>query len=105
VPKEPVDRATREIERAWRRKLASGPGFIAARNDLERDLADIWAEVLGLDEEQVWIRDHFSDDLAGDSIPLVALMDALECLNGTDLPVDFLLDAPTIEEQADRLGG
>jgi hypothetical protein len=27
VLKEPVDRATREIERAWRHKLASGPGF------------------------------------------------------------------------------
>jgi hypothetical protein len=27
VPKEPVDRATREMERVWRRKLASGPGF------------------------------------------------------------------------------
>jgi hypothetical protein len=27
VPKEPADRITRQIERAWRQKLASGPGF------------------------------------------------------------------------------
>ncbi|HEV7564377.1 MAG TPA: hypothetical protein VGO31_00260 [Microbacteriaceae bacterium] len=27
TPKEPVDRAAREVERAWRRKLGSGPGF------------------------------------------------------------------------------
>jgi hypothetical protein len=30
TPREPVTRATREIERAWRRKVASGPGFQTA---------------------------------------------------------------------------
>lgn len=30
VPKEPIDQGMREIDRAWRRKLASGPGFRAS---------------------------------------------------------------------------
>ena len=71
--------------------------FVAPRNDAELCLAEIWAEVLGLDE--VGVHDNFFE-LGGHSLlvnqTIARTRDAFE----VDLPMRTLFEAPTIAELA-----
>jgi acyl-CoA synthetase (AMP-forming)/AMP-acid ligase II len=73
--------------------------YVAPTNDVERQLAAIWAEVLKLD--LVGIRNNFFT-LGGDSLQaLIISARAAEC--GLMLPVDVLFREPTIERLASHV--
>jgi hypothetical protein len=81
-------------------QLAAAPGHVAARTDLERTLAAIWRDQLGL--PRVGIHDSFFD-LGGHSLLLVATHRKLCAELGRTIPLVLLFEHPTIASLAGRL--
>ncbi len=69
----------------------------AANNQIERRLASIWQEVLGV--SQVGIQDNFFE-LGGDSLLAVSLFAQIKQIFHKNLPLATLFQAPTVEQQA-----
>ena len=67
--------------------------YAAPRNRLERLLAELWQEILGV--EQIGIRDNFFD-LGGDSMRAAILINRLQQRLGDYIYVVALFEAPTI---------
>jgi amino acid adenylation domain-containing protein len=71
--------------------------FVAPRTQVEKVLAKIWGEVLGL--EGVGVHDNFFD-LGGQSLLAVHLFARMQKILGKDLPLTTLFQAPTIGQLA-----
>ncbi len=67
--------------------------YLAPRNPLEAELAELWQEVLGYD--RVGVEDNFFR-LGGDSLAAIQLSTRLRDRLGVDLPVNELFDEPTL---------
>jgi phthiocerol/phenolphthiocerol synthesis type-I polyketide synthase E len=67
--------------------------FVAPSSDLERDVARVWREVLGL--ESVGVDDNFFD-LGGDSLIAIQAMAQLKRELGMDIPVVSLYEGVSI---------
>jgi acyl-coenzyme A synthetase/AMP-(fatty) acid ligase/acyl carrier protein len=83
---------------------APGPGrpdlatpFVAPRTSVEQVLADIWAEVLGLD--RIGIHDNFME-LGGDSLLAVQVISRVITRLQAQLPLRSLFDSPTVANMA-----
>ncbi len=70
--------------------------FMAPRSEVERILADIWSDVLGL--EKVGIHDHFIE-IGGDSILAIRVVAKIRSANLRVTPMQ-LFEFPTIAELA-----
>ncbi|HZI16342.1 MAG TPA: amino acid adenylation domain-containing protein, partial [Myxococcus sp.] len=77
-----------------------GDGFIAPRTEVERALAEIWREVLGL--ARVGARDNFFE-LGGHSLLATQVASRIRQRFGVDFPLRVLFEAPTLEQVAARL--
>ena len=71
--------------------------FVAPRNELEQQLAEIWKCVLKV--EHIGVEDDFFA-LGGHSLMAVRLFDAIENATGQRLPLSTLVEAPTIAQMA-----
>ncbi|MGW8768955.1 amino acid adenylation domain-containing protein, partial [Streptomyces sp. NPDC055815] len=71
-----------------------GAGFVAPRDEVERRLAEIWAEFFGVSE--IGVTASFFD-LGGDSLLAVRLMARIARGLGRSLPLSTLFARPTIE--------
>ncbi|RCJ40972.1 polyketide synthase [Nostoc minutum NIES-26] len=72
--------------------------YVAPTNELEQQIAQIWQEVLGI--EQVGIYDNFFD-LGGDSLIATQLASRLQVNFPVELPLrELLLQALTVAQQA-----
>ncbi|PZQ08478.1 MAG: hypothetical protein DI564_18300, partial [Rhodanobacter denitrificans] len=69
--------------------------------DIEATLAEIWAEVLRI--EQVSVNDNFFE-LGGHSLLATRLMAAVLDRMGLDIPVRALFETPTLEGFASAVG-
>lgn len=67
--------------------------YVAPTSALERDVAGIWAEVIGLD--RVGVNQNFFD-LGGSSLMLEHVQVRLESLLGHEVPLTFLFQHPTV---------
>ncbi len=74
--------------------------FVAPRNDLERQLVEIWERVLAI--KPIGITDNIFD-LGVDSVIAAQLFAQVERTLGKDLPPAPLFQAPTIEKLASML--
>ena len=74
--------------------------FLLPRDSLERQLAQIWSEILNI--QLVGIRDNFFK-LGGNSLVAVRLMAKIEQHFGKNLPLATLFQSQTIEQLAVRL--
>jgi amino acid adenylation domain-containing protein len=74
--------------------------FIPPVSPLEKTLAGIWCELLGLD--RVGVHDSFFD-LGGNSLVALRFAARLESRLGRKLPVTTLFEAPSISRLAERL--
>jgi natural product biosynthesis luciferase-like monooxygenase protein/amino acid adenylation domain-containing protein len=74
--------------------------YIPPRTPVERQLTQIWSEVLHLD--WIGIRDNFFE-LGGRSLLAVQLMSRVQKVFGQQLPLATLFQAPTIENLARQL--
>ncbi len=72
------------------------------RDDLEATLVAIWAEIL--DRKTIGVQQNFFD-LGGHSLLALRLVARIEQVLGKKLPLDALLQQPTIEQQAEFLRG
>ncbi len=72
---------------------ASPTKYVAPLTDVEKMVADIWAEALGM--EQVSIYDDFFE-LGGHSLIAVRIMARLEKETGRRLPLAILFEHPTV---------
>lgn len=104
IPKGPTGKLQR-IGLAEKLGLTNGLGpttsqtteFVAPRNEIEALLADIWLDVLGL--EQVGVHHRFLE-LGGDSILATRLVSRLRQSLEIELTLIDFFEAPTIAEQA-----
>ncbi|WP_405652577.1 amino acid adenylation domain-containing protein [Streptomyces sp. RK9] len=80
--------------------LEQGGEFTAPRTPVEMVVAEIWRTVLGV--ERVGAHDSFFA-LGGDSIRAMHTVAQVRELMGTELPLQDLLTAPTVADQANLL--
>ncbi|WP_085725029.1 non-ribosomal peptide synthetase [Pseudomonas sp. R37(2017)] len=76
--------------------------YAAPRNDLEQTLADIWAEVLKV--EQVGIRDNFFE-LGGHSLLATQIASRVQKTLQRDVPLRAMFECSTVEELAGYIDG
>jgi surfactin family lipopeptide synthetase A len=81
-------------------EAAAGEAFVAPRNELERAIAAVWREVLGL--ERVGVHDNFFES-GGSSLLIVKLHGRLNEALGTDVPIMELFRHTTIDALARKL--
>ena len=77
--------------------LVNESTFTAPRTEIEEKLADIWKELLELDE--VGIHDNFFD-LGGHSLLAIRLISAIRKETGAEVPISEVFEHPTIAELA-----
>jgi acyl carrier protein len=70
-----------------------GDDFVAPETEVERALAAIWSEVLGV--ERVGVHDRFFE-LGGNSLQAGRMLLRVRDLFGVDVPVERLFRNPTI---------
>jgi amino acid adenylation domain-containing protein len=70
-------------------------GVVAPRTDLERSLAGLWAEILGIGPGQVGVHDPFFE-IGGNSILGAVLVNRLQKTLGEIVHVVALFDHPTV---------
>jgi aspartate racemase len=75
--------------------------FVAPRNSVERQLAQIWEKLLGI--QPIGVKENFFD-LGGHSLLAVRLIAQMEKSFGKNLSLASLFKAPTIEQLAGLLG-
>ncbi|MCK5571382.1 MAG: non-ribosomal peptide synthetase, partial [Bacteroidetes bacterium] len=90
-----VDRQALPAPTAERMDLENS--YVAPRNPVEQELADMWAQVLGV--EKVGIHDNFFD-LGGHSLLATQLVSRLRNAFHVEVPLKDLFDAPTVADIA-----
>jgi len=83
-----------------RRQLPLLGPYVAPRTATERKLAEIWRNALGMD--QIGIADGY-EDLGGDSLRAAGIFAEIEQTFAIEIPMATLVDAPTIEQLAQRV--
>jgi len=76
--------------------------LIAPRNEAEKNVCDIWADVLGLDADQICIKDDFFR-LGGNSILAVKLMAKIKSFYNSQINLSHLFLHKTIESQTAKI--
>lgn len=82
------------------KNISQNNGFVAPRNELERQIAQIWAEVL--DVPVVGIKNNFFE-LGGHSLLAFALMNRIQQKFGRNLPLSSIFQSATVEQFAEIL--
>src|SRR5260370_30626059 len=80
--------------------LRNGEELVSPRNETEGKLADIWRELLAV--EQVGIDQNFFE-LGGHSLLVLRMIDRIRRIFELELPVRSVFDEPTIAGLADEL--
>jgi amino acid adenylation domain-containing protein len=83
-------------------QLSLGVAYVAPATEMERAVAAVWQELLGL--ERVGIHDNFFD-LGGHSLLIVRMRGMLQEILGRDVAVVELFKFPTVSALAQHLAG
>ncbi|MEH2072613.1 MAG: SDR family NAD(P)-dependent oxidoreductase [Nostoc sp.] len=76
--------------------------YVAPRNEIEQKLADIWQQILGIDE--VGLYDNFFE-LGGDSLLIIQLRSQIIKVLNKNIPTASLFEYSTISALAEHIGG
>ncbi|MFL6261090.1 MAG: amino acid adenylation domain-containing protein [Thermoanaerobaculia bacterium] len=76
--------------------------YVAPRDELEREIASVWQEVLGL--ERVGVHDAFAE-LGGDSLLGIRVLSRLRERLAIEIPLRLLFERPTPAELAPAVHG
>jgi acyl-CoA synthetase (AMP-forming)/AMP-acid ligase II/thioesterase domain-containing protein/acyl carrier protein/2-polyprenyl-3-methyl-5-hydroxy-6-metoxy-1,4-benzoquinol methylase len=107
IPKDPAGKVQRSKLAERFGKAAGLAGrqtteYAPPRTQLEKQLADIWAEVLKID--RVGVQDDFQS-LGGDSIQATMIVSRASEQFGITLPLDRFFEASTISQMAEIIAG
>jgi amino acid adenylation domain-containing protein/thioester reductase-like protein len=98
TPSGKVDhRALPILDQPW---MPLNPDFVSPRTPIETQLAEIWAQILGI--SQIGIEDNFFE-MGGDSLRAVQLIFKVREAFQIDLPMVTLFDSPTISQFAEAV--
>jgi len=102
TPNGKVDK--KELAKFGETLILQGDEYIAPRTNIEKLVADIWIEYLGV--EKVGVHDNFFE-LGGHSLIAVQVMTKIEKETGKRLPLATLFESSTVEKLAQvlELGG
>ncbi len=102
LPRTPNGKIDRRLlaEMQPERPAVAGKGFVAPRNETEQALADVWSEVLGI--EQIAADDHFFA-LGGHSLLVAKLLSRIRQRLGVELPLRSVFEAPVLADLAERI--
>ncbi len=78
----------------------NAPSYVAPRDEAEQAVADIWREVLGV--QQLGIHDDFFE-LGGHSLSGVQVTAKVQALFNIEVPVNILFEAATVAKFVDRM--
>jgi len=95
TPNGKVDRRALPAPQAEQREPSGG--YVAPRPGLEKEVAAVWGEVLGL--EKIGATDNFFE-LGGHSLLAVQVISRLRTNLRVELPLSCLFEAPTVESLA-----
>ncbi len=95
TPSGKVDR--RALPQPTRAHLPDEQGFVAPRTDLERQIAAIWKDILGID--RIGVHDNFFD-VGGHSLKVVQVLSRMRTALQVDLPLRRVFEGPTVAEVA-----
>ncbi|MFD3658949.1 condensation domain-containing protein, partial [Streptomyces sp. NPDC058620] len=82
--------------------LQDQTGFVAPRTEVERILAEVWAQVLGV--EDIGAEDNFFE-LGGHSLLATQVISRIREVFGVEVPLSALFDEPTVRELAAVIEG
>ncbi|MFD3656617.1 phosphopantetheine-binding protein, partial [Streptomyces sp. NPDC058620] len=82
-------------------QVGAGQGYVAPRSETERVLAEMWAELLGV--ERVGVDDNFFD-LGGHSLLATQVVSRIRAVFAVDLPLASVFDRPTVAAIATIVG-
>ncbi|HYC89889.1 MAG TPA: amino acid adenylation domain-containing protein, partial [Thermoanaerobaculia bacterium] len=82
--------------------MTSGQAYVAPRNETERQLVAIWAEVLNVAPERIGIHDRFFE-LGGHSLLATQLISKVRTELGADVPLKAIFERNTVAEFAELL--
>ncbi|MCP5104169.1 MAG: amino acid adenylation domain-containing protein, partial [bacterium] len=77
--------------------------YVAPTNDVERELAEIWGEVLGMDKDTISINANFFD-LGGHSLKATIMISRVHKAYNVKIALIELFNAPTIKGLAASIG-
>ncbi|TDR38513.1 amino acid adenylation domain-containing protein [Tahibacter aquaticus] len=103
IPHTPAGKVDRRALERLDVVLESNRQQVAARTPIERQLVDIWAQVLKLTTASIGVHDSFFD-LGGHSLLATQLLARIREQFGRDLPLRTLFDGADIAAIADWLG-
>ncbi|MDI6103004.1 amino acid adenylation domain-containing protein [Actinoplanes sp. NEAU-A12] len=78
-----------------------GDAYVAPTDEVEREVARVWADVLGRD--RISVTDNFFD-LGGHSLLAVQVVTRVRAAFGVDIPLSRLFAAPTVAAMARAIG-
>ena len=87
-----VDRALLESTKV---QLTSTNDFLPPTNKAERQLVEIWSEILKIEQQEIGVQDSFFE-LGGHSILAVSLLGKINLKYNLSLPLAILFEAPDI---------
>jgi amino acid adenylation domain-containing protein len=100
VPTTPAGKIDRRALPPPRRTISASEPVVAPRDDLETVVAQVWREVLGLDECGI-TQNFFS--VGGHSLKATQVVSRIKLRLGIDLPLRTVFTHPTIEEFANLI--
>lgn len=98
TPNGKIDRKALPQPDSARRELLEN--YVAPRNPIEQEIADIWAQVLKLD--RVGVDDNFFE-LGGYSLLAIQIVSRLRQALQVEIPLPSLFELPTVAELANRV--
>jgi acyl carrier protein len=91
----------REALPKWEREVARGEEYVEARTPVERELAEIWKELLGL--KRVGVHDDFFE-LGGHSLLATQIISSVREAFQVEAPLAwFFEDRPTVANMAELI--
>ena len=82
--------------------MESGREYLAPRNETEKRLVEIWAEVLNLTPEKIGVNDNFFE-LGGNSLLATQLISKIRSQMNVDLPLKTLFDQTSVAQLAEDI--
>jgi amino acid adenylation domain-containing protein len=82
--------------------VPKGVAYVAPSNKAERELIELWGQVLNLPQENIGIKDNFFD-LGGDSIKVIKLLHEINEKFNSDMTVATFFGLSNIENQVKYL--